>query len=341
MNAPAPLPPPRSDVEASVGDEAQRLEAIARHMPGVVYSYDRHPDGRRELHYLGPGFEDIIGPKLAAEVRADFDRLFELIHPDDAERVRVTASDRAATGETFDHECRLRTDDGDYAWVRSVSRPIRLDGGGARWHVVLIDVTERKRVEEREQLLIRELNHRVKNNMAAVLSLAEQSIGSARSLADFRVAFTGRIRAMAVTHEVLARRHWDGVDLEEAVTTALSAFAHGGPEQVTIDGPRIRLGSRVAMPLGLALHELATNAAKHGALAEDGGRVEVRWTATGGGGVALTWRERVATPIVAPCGNGLGLDLVRGLVQHEIGGRVDCAFPAEGLRCEITLDGIS
>ncbi|MHC5114082.1 MAG: sensor histidine kinase [Planctomycetota bacterium] len=336
VTTPGPVTADPSELEASVRENAQRFEAVARHVPGVVYSYDFHPGGRRELHYLGPGFEDIIGPVHAAQVREDFDRLFELIHPDEAESVRATAVERTVSGETFDHECRLLRDDGEYAWVRSVSRPIRLDTGAHRWHVVLIDVTERKRVEHRERLLARELDHRVKNNMAAVLSLAEQTIGSAESLADFRVTFTGRIRSMAATHEALASRRWEGVEMGEVLNLALAAFMPSS-DRISVAGPRVLLGSRLAMPVGLVLHELVTNAIKHGALGEHGGRVDVRWERAGESGLTLMWHEQCSTPIEAPEVTGLGLDLMHGLVEREIRGRLLYAFPAGGLRCEIRL----
>jgi two-component sensor histidine kinase len=318
-------------------EDAQRLHAIAQHVPGVVYSYDFHPDGSRALHYLGPGLEEIIGPGLAARVQDDFDHLFALLHPDDRARVKATADARATTGEVLDLEARLRTDDGEYTWVRSVTRAQPTGDGRYRWHVVLIDVNERKRVEARQHLLLRELDHRVKNNMAAVLSLADQSIRNASSLEDFRSVFTGRIQSLAATHEALARRHWDGVDLREAVSLTIAPYVRDRESAVSMSGADVLLDSRTALPLGLVLHELATNATKHGALGGTGGHLAIAWSRRDDGTIVLSWNEAGGPPVSPDPAPGLGLSLVRGLVEGEIKGRLDLDFRPDGLRATVEL----
>ena len=316
-------------------DDLQRFRIIAEHTPGVVYSYDFQADGRRRLHHLGPGLELIIGPIHAAEVRADFDRLFELVHADDREAVRKTARERARTGDIFDVECRLRHDDGDDRWVRSVSRPLRLPDGIVRWHVVLTDISEQKRAAERHNLLMHELDHRVKNNMAAVLTLADQTIRTARTLEDFRTSFTGRIQSMARTHEALARQRWTGVEMAEAIKLTLEPYTREDEARVRIEGPRCLLPSRVALSFGLVLHELATNAAKYGALHTEAGHIELSWDELDG--IRFRWHEHGVASIEAAPTPGYGMNLIKGLVEREIGGRATFGFEPDGARIEILL----
>src|SRR5690606_17928684 len=140
---------------------------------------------------------------------------------------------------------------------------------------VLSDITERKQSEEHQKLLVAELNHRVKNTLAAVQSIANQTLRDADP--GPRSAFVGRLHALAQAHGLLSRTDGQGADLAEVLRVELLPHAGGAPDRITLDGPPVRVGPRAALTLGMAFHELATNAAKYGALSVGDGRVAVRW----------------------------------------------------------------
>ncbi|MCP3920001.1 MAG: sensor histidine kinase [bacterium] len=143
------------------------------------------------------------------------------------------------------------------------------------------DISQRLRVEERQALLMRELDHRVKNNLAGVLAIAQQSMGRGESVADFEQAFSGRIHALARTHETLAAVKWKDVALDRILSGVTGPYSGSAPTRVVATGPDVRIRSSSTTPVGIALHELTTNAVKHGALADPAGRVAVDWSLVG------------------------------------------------------------
>ncbi|MFN7021870.1 MAG: PAS domain S-box protein [Phycisphaerales bacterium] len=202
------------------------------------------------------------------------------------------------------------------------------------------DVTERVNADRRQALMMRELDHRVKNNMAAVLSLAEQTGRTAGSIEKFNATFTGRVRALARLHTALASSHWNGADLHESVRQAVEPYGGEEPGRLTIDGPKVLLPPRVAQSLTMALNELATNAFKYGALSRPGGRVEVSWSVDGPptspDALSLAWLERDGPPAVQPERRGFGMDLIDGAITYQIRGSVTFAFPSAGFECRLT-----
>ncbi|MHC5003096.1 MAG: sensor histidine kinase [Planctomycetota bacterium] len=319
-----------------LAENQERLAAAAEHIPGVVYSYDWDPhEGQRRVVYLGPGLAELLGPRQAGLVEQRFDALFDMIHPDDRASV-LRAAGRIRPGETLDREIRIRADDGEFRWVRSLARLVPRAGGGSRWHVVLIDVQEQKRIAERQRLLLRELDHRVKNNLAAVQSLCDQTLASTDSREGFRRAFVGRITALARTHTLLATDRSDPVDLWQLVGGTLEPYISADTERISVDGIPLRVPTRVASPLGLVLHELATNAVKHGALSTSEGSLHVGWGVEGGR-LRLWWREHAGRAVDTAPTEGLGLRLVRGLIEHELSGCADFEFAATGLRCDVSF----
>lgn len=198
------------------------------------------------------------------------------------------------------------------------------------------DISERKANEERQKMMLRELDHRVKNNLAIVQALFDQSLNDAQSLAECQAAFSGRIQAMAKTHEALAAEHWVGVDLDTTLRMVLDPYL-AQRDRIRMSGSEVSLTSRMANPFGLAVHELATNAAKYGALSNGTGRVEVTWSRLEDDSIRLHWIERDGPEVAPPTEPGLGLRLVKGLVEHQLGGQVDLRFEAQGLTCNMIL----
>ncbi len=195
---------------------------------------------------------------------------------------------------------------------------------------------EIERQRRREKLMVAELDHRVKNSLAVVLALAGETLADTDSPEEFAAAFEGRIQSLALAHEALAASRWEGVALDELVRRTLDPVAREGP-RLQLEGPPVVLPPEATVPLGLALHELATNATKYGAFSRDEGSVEVRWSRLDDARVQLHWRESGGPAVTPPKELGLGTALIRGLIEEELGGQVTIRYPGSGLRCEITL----
>ena len=191
---------------------------------------------------------------------------------------------------------------------------------------------ERKRIERHQQLLVGELNHRVKNTLAIVQSLAHQSFHSSTPAPDAIGRFEGRLEALAAAHNLLTRKNWDTATIADVATAALAPFV---PEsRRTIEGPDVSVQPQTAVGLALALHELATNAAKYGALSRDTGRIVVSWTVTNGE-LRLEWREEGSPPVSAPEHRGFGSRMIERTLAAEFGGKVQLDFRPEGVVCTV------
>ncbi len=201
------------------------------------------------------------------------------------------------------------------------------------------DITERKQWEEHQQLLVSELSHRVKNTLATVQSIAAQTIRHARSLESFYQDFSGRLQALGSAHALLTARRWRSLDLRSVIIEPLRAHAEEG-ERVRVRGPEIELRPGAALALSLVVHELATNAAKHGALSAPDGTIEITWDLARGGGtrrIDLVWRERGGPKVKASASHGFGLALIERIVAYELDGEVRHDFAPEGFTCELRL----
>jgi two-component sensor histidine kinase/PAS domain-containing protein len=200
------------------------------------------------------------------------------------------------------------------------------------------DITERRRAEQERVMLVGELNHRVKNLFAVVRALATQSDG-ARSVDEYRQVVLGRMDALARTHDLLFESQWQGADLR-TIARALQPFAGERTEAIEIEGVPVRLHARQALSVSLVLHELATNAAKYGALSMPEGRVRLCWQVEhvdDGRQLRLLWQERGGPPVTAPLGKGFGTELIRRAFGFELGGTADLAFESEGVQLEATF----
>lgn len=202
------------------------------------------------------------------------------------------------------------------------------------------DVTERKRAEAHQAMLIDELNHRVKNTLAAVQSIAHQTLRGPGSVTDLGERFTGRLMSLSQTHDLLTEQRWRGAALRDIALAELSAYrGDDAAPRVTLRGQPVHLGPKTALALGMALHELATNAAKHGALSCHSGRVEVAWRiADGHDGTPwlhLRWTEAGGPPVAPPASRGFGSRLLERGLAMELHGHARLDFDPAGLICEI------
>jgi two-component sensor histidine kinase len=201
------------------------------------------------------------------------------------------------------------------------------------------EIQQHRRTEDALRFAMRELDHRVKNTLATVQSVADQTVRSSKSLSEFDSAFQGRIQAMARIHTALAGRRWEGLAVGELIDLVVGPYRRHA-DSVAVDGADATfLPSELARVLGMALHELATNAAKYGALSTDEGRLAIssRVDADGTPCLHIWWSERGGPPVARPAQRGFGMQLIEEALAYEVEGCVRLSFPGEGLRCEIEI----
>ncbi|EJL21845.1 PAS domain S-box [Caulobacter sp. AP07] len=202
---------------------------------------------------------------------------------------------------------------------------------------VMRDITERRRAEELQRLLVNELNHRVKNTLATVQSVAGQTLRNAADLEDARDSLTTRLLALARAHDILTLESWDGAELRDVVASLIAS--HGDTERFAVDGPAFRLAPKVALSLSLALHELMTNATKYGALSNESGRVALSWARVSDADTErldLRWEEIDGPKVSTPSRQGFGSRLITGGLARELGGEVRLEYPETGVVCTIS-----
>jgi two-component system CheB/CheR fusion protein len=249
--------------------------------------------------------------------------------------------ERIRRGETVEHyETVRRRKDGSLIDISLTVSPIRDEKGrivGAS--KIARDISERKRAEERQRILSAELSHRVKNTLAVVQVLAERSGSRARSVAECMEAFRGRLQALAAAHNTLIASDWTGASLASLIQSTLEPHLGEG-DRVSLDVQDLRLDPEVALTLALGLNELATNAAKYGALSNRTGRVALaaRIEETERGQkFRLIWREEKGPEVQPPAAPGFGTTMLREAIEYQHKGRVELDWRKEGLICRLTL----
>ena len=201
--------------------------------------------------------------------------------------------------------------------------------------LTLTEITDRKRAETQQTMLIAELNHRVKNILAIVQSVAWQTLSANQSPSEFKRAFDGRLRAISLAHDILTQGRWGQVDFGQLVERSLAPY-HGGDRgnRAEWSGSRLSLPPNMVVPLSMVLHELSTNAAKYGAFSVEHGRVNITWR-TDGGKVRFTWIETNGPPIEGEIKAGFGSKLISRVVSYDLAGTASLDFDREGFRCTL------
>jgi PAS domain S-box-containing protein len=276
------------------------------------------------------------------DVTADataIDEIKKRVHPDDAERlwtVRETALD-PADPKPQAIEFRLQRESGEVRWLEvhwlAYFEGAGRDGPSASVVGTVADITERREREEKEHLLMREINHRAKNMLSVVDSIAHQT--ATRSPEDFIERFSERIQALSANQDLLVRNEWNGVEIKDLARAQLAHFADLIGSRITVHGPKLRLNPASAQAIGLALHELATNAGKYGALSTDVGRVDIRW-GIDGDTLAMSWTEREGPPVSAPKRRGFGTIVMQAMTERSVDGAVHLDYAPSGLTWRLT-----
>jgi PAS domain S-box-containing protein len=263
------------------------------------------------------------------------------VHPDDVRHLQ--ADHRRAFKEQqceLLDEFRIVRPGGEVRWIEARTLVSYNNAGRAQRMIgVYIDVTERKQAEDHKSLLIAELDHRVKNVLSTVSTVAARTMDASSSMRQFVASLDGRIRSMARTHELLSATQWQGISVRELVQRELAPYATRGNTEIR--GPDMILKAEAGQAMGMVFHELATNAAKYGALSAANGRVSIRWERRLDGQarchLALEWREVGGPPVVTPRDSGFGTSIIRDLIPYEFGGAAHLAFDRAGIRCHLEL----
>jgi two-component sensor histidine kinase len=248
-----------------------------------------------------------------------------------------------------DHEIALTRSDGAALVALLSANPLRdADGRLASAVVCLTDITERRAAEQRQRLLLDELGHRVKNTLATVQALAAQTVRGAGVQGAWRETFEARLIALSKAHDLLTRRSWESAALVELLASELAPWREPDAARIVLDGPPVTLAPRAALTLGMVVHELATNALKHGALSQPGGTVAVRWRLVPGAApdapplgesrtprLAIDWVEQGGPPVRAPRRRGFGSRLVLRGVATDLDGTAALDFDPAGVRCRM------
>jgi PAS domain S-box-containing protein len=267
--------------------------------------------------------------------------LGDVIHPEDvAADLEVYKRQVSGVIERFAQERRCVRADGETIWISIAASAVRGPDGRFAYAVhVVRDVSERRAVEARQKLLLDELNHRVKNTLATVQSLAAQTIRGTGAQAAYRETFEARLIALSKAHDLLTRRGWENADLIEVLASELAPYREDDPSRIKLAGPPVLLAPRAALTLGMIVHELATNAVKYGALSVAGGNVAIGWTVEPRGAAApmlqLEWLERGGPPVRSPRRRGFGSRLILRGVATDLDGQAWLDFEPLGLRARM------
>ena len=281
------------------------------------------------------GYEPADGP-------LNYEWFFGLVHPDDIAALELDLRKCREGSGDWQREFRILSRDG-VRWLLGRGHLLlgdERDAAPAQMRGIHLDITERKWAEERQKTLTRELDHRVKNVLALVVAVAQRTHQDATTMDAFLEAFTARIESMARTHSQLSRGGWRGVDLAHLVRDEIAPYAN--PTNTLVEGPALVLSPAATQVVALAVHELATNAAKYGALSASQGRVSVRWVREAVGTpearLVFEWRESGGPAVVLPVRRGYGSGVIRDLVLYELrGSTVDLDFAPGGVACRIEV----
>ncbi|MDQ0995221.1 PAS domain S-box-containing protein [Phyllobacterium ifriqiyense] len=319
--------------EARLRENEERFRVLATSIPQLVFR--SRADGDRT--WGSPQWVEFTGLGLKESVGYGW---MDAIHPDDHELTHSAWRDAAASGNYYvEHRVR-RHSDGEYRWHQTRARRVESDDiMNGDWVGTMTDVHDLRGLKDRQQVLMAELQHRTRNLLAVVQSIANQTLRTSTSLETFGSEYASRLRALGRVQGLLARAE-KNVDLRDVVNSELAAHVNSSEDpNIRIEGQSVALPAASAQALGLALHELATNAVKHGALAQDGGKLDVVWRVLPDGRVTLEWIERDVNMqnVAQPKRKGYGSELIERALPYQLNAETRLEFSPDGVRCAITV----
>jgi len=278
--------------------------------------------------FAGLSREDLLG-----------DAWVTLIHPDDIPGVLAKRTEARGGLLPYSFEARFYRSDGVYRWMLANAKPrFGPDGEFQGYLGIAMDLTETKAAEARQRLLINELNHRVKNTLASIQSIARQTLRVGETPPHVRERLIDRLLAMSTAHDVLTRENWEGAAIDEVIRQGVRPFVdEREPGRISIRGGNLRVGPSAALSLALAIHELGTNAVKYGALSTPAGQVAIDWDRIEDDCAVVRWKETGGPPVKPPSRKGFGSRLLDGGLAADLGGQPRLIFAADGVEAVLPV----
>ncbi|HVW93787.1 MAG TPA: CheR family methyltransferase [Devosia sp.] len=331
---------PLTRAQQALRASEERFRAVANLVPDLLWSTD--PLGAAD--WFNKRWSDFTGQSLE-ELQAGW---AETIHPDDRASSRDAFQAAVVSGEPLALEHRMRRADGAYRWFLVRMEPVRNAAEAVvQWFGAATDIDDQRRAvetarrsEEQAKLLLAELQHRVRNTLGVVRSFARRTADTTESVEDYAAHLDGRLGAFARAQAAVTQNPSAGVSLERIIADEIASFGAREGEQVSLEGPQVRLASKTAEVFTLAIHELATNAVKYGALRSPKGRIRVRWRMEDGEQgrrLGLEWAESAELDSAAPSRRGFGTELLERMVPYELNGEAVLEYRPDGLVCRIDL----
>jgi len=325
----------RHEANERIRASEARFRLLATSIPQLVFL--SKPDGQRT--WGSPQWIEFSGLSLDESLKFGW---LDAVHPDDREATRAAWETAIRTGEHYSEQRVRRQADATYRWHQMRARPLEESEG--EWVGTMTDIHDLKSMSGRQAVLVAELQHRTRNLLAVVQSIANKTIRSSQSLSEFAEDFDGRLRALSRVQGLLARVEQTSLDIREIVDAELAAYADADAsrQQVTIGGPDVDLPATSAQAIALALHELATNAVKHGALAHPSGKLAVTWDLNTVGSerrMTLDWRES-GVPMSkrdSPSRIGYGTELIERALPYQLKAKTKLEMGADGVGCSIAV----
>ena len=318
--------------ERQLYESEAKFYAIANSVDQMIWS--TLPDGFHD--YYNDRWYEFTG---VPEGSTDGEAWNGMFHPDDQAYAWQKWSHCLKTGEPYEIEYRLRHRSGEYRWVLGRAQPVLdKDGTILRWYGTCTDIHEKKVAEEQRQLMLGEMNHRIKNTLAMVNVMVSQTLRRAESLSDAQTAIQARIGMMAQAHDRMINAAWAETHLLDVVETALSPHKTDD-RRFKIEGPNLSIGSKQALAITMALHKLSTNACKYGALSTQYGTVHVNWSAVQNDGCAtfrFGWTERGGPPVQTPTRRGFGSRMIEQALAGYFNGSAELIYDRDGLIFNLT-----
>ncbi|GGB16622.1 hypothetical protein GCM10011380_02640 [Sphingomonas metalli] len=326
----------RRRADRALRDNRQRLRSVLEGIPQLVWIAGE----RGEWTWVGPQWMSFTGLSMEASLGLGW---LDALHPDDRAGARDFWQEAGNRG-ALEMEGRVwHAREGRYRWVQTRARPVRDDAGAiVEWFGTSTDIDDLRRLQERQQLLVAELQHRVRNILTIVRSVFSRTIEAGGPLEEISDHFKGRLDALARTQVVVTNSVSGLVDLENMIRDELLSVGVNEGPGVEIEGPDVALPARAAESLGLAIHELTTNAVKYGALKVPGARLTIRWTANllydGKKRLVLQWVEQGVPALpVKPSRQGFGTELIEEALPYRLGAETALEFRGGGVRCTIAV----
>jgi PAS domain S-box-containing protein len=320
----------RKEADIALKESEARLQQALAGGQVVAFTWDM----TRAQSQRSENVAQILGLNSQVANSSDF---VTHVHPEDRHSFLAQIDGLCAERPSYSSSFRFIRPDGREIWLEETGTA-EFDATGRHLRIkgLTRDITDRKRSEERQRLLVRELDHRVKNVLASVATIAQRTREGSTSVDEFLQTFDGRIQSLANAHALLSRSHWEGVSLAKLVCGELAPCV--GEGTASIEGPDVLLTAEATQAIAIVLHELVTNASKYGALSTPLGRITVRWDWRGAKeGLSLEWTEANGPAVAVPSQTGYGIRAIRKLIPHELGGTVDLTFEISGLHCRIEL----